>query len=282
MKSLKQAVTESVLFIALAFYSVSANFYVFGVVIDASDNAIADARIVISTAGSGGGDVLDTLYSGANGAFAKDIVYGEDIKRVRYRASKTGYNTLSGMGEVVRDTADLDTIVLGGESTSGVYVFGIVLNTAGNPVNEASVILSSGGGGGGGIIDTLFSDANGTFGENVVYSSMGMQRRIRYEASKSGYLPANGSGEVENDTCDLDTITLRDGVTSSNKVVEISVGKKPDTIQLFTLRGQMLYSGRNCDLDKALSGKITRSQILIVHFRLGNTVLYKNKIQLTQ
>jgi hypothetical protein len=279
MMNFKQAIAATAAIILMTLCSVSANVYVFGVVVDTSDNAVEGASIIISTGGPGGGEILDTLTSGANGAFAEDIVYGEDLSRVRYSASKTGYNTETGMEDVVRDTADLDTIVLRGETISGVYVFGIVVDTADIPVNEARIILKAGGGGGE-IIDTLFSGTDGTFGENVEVS--GMHRRIRYEAWKNGYQTTSGSGEIEQDTCDLDTITLRDGPTAVTNIIRINLGKTPDNIQLFNMRGQILYSGRTIDLNKVLKVNVARSQMLIAHFRLGNTVLYKSKVMVSQ
>ena len=279
MKTFKQFLAVFTATVLFAICTTTANVYVFGVVVDTSDNPVQGASIVISTTGPGSGDVLDTLTSGADGAFAQDVVYNDDLRRIRWRASKDGFNTENGMEDVVRDTADLDTIVLRGQSLRQLFVCGTIIDTSDNPINEAQIVLRSGSGGGGEIIDTLFSGTDGAFAELITITEI--YGRIRYEVTKNGYLPTNGSGEVENDTCDLDTITLRDGITIINNPVLIAFDKKPDNIQLFNMRGQMIYAGRDLDLQKALKGKAARTQMYIAHFRQGKTLLYTGKVVLT-
>lgn len=283
MKGIQHLFVTAMVFIAMLFGTTNANVYVFGLVVDTADNPIADALIIISTMGGpGGGEVLDTLSSGADGKFAKDIVYNEDLERVRYAASKEGYTAANGMGDVVQDTADLDTITLRpGGTPVNIYVFGMVVDTSDNPIADVQIILSTQGTGGIQVLDTLSSGNDGNFAENVEVSEYVF--RINYEASKDGYLTAEGNGNVMQDTCDLDTITLIPGPTPIiNNVVQVTIGTKPNKIKLFNLKGQMLYYGSELDLKKALQGKIARSQMLTVHYMLDNTVLYREKIIFSQ
>lgn len=279
MKDFKHFIIAVAVLIAMAFGSVNADVYVFGTVVDTSDDPIAEVSMIISTTGPGGGEVLDTLSSGNDGNFAKNIVYGQDLERVRYTASKAGYQSETGTEDVVQDSADLGTITLATGSTSEIYVFGMVVDTSDNPIAEASIIISTTGPGGE-PLDTLSSGNDGKFAQSIVVNEN--LDRVRYSVSKDGYRTENGMGDVERDTVDLDTITLRPGPTSIDNVVQITIGKAPNKIALYNLRGQMLYIGHDLNLERVLQGKIARSQALIAHYMLDNTVIYRKKVILTQ
>ena len=278
MKNLQNLIIASAVFTFMAVGSIKANVYVFGTVVDTSSAPIPEASIVISTMkGPGGGEILDTLTSGVDGTFAKDIVYSQDLERIRYTVYKTGYRTVNGREDVVQDTADLDTITMRGGVANTVYVFGMVVDTLDNPLAGVQVILNAQGMGGMQMVDTLTSEADGNFAGNFDIGTPYVFR-INYEASKSGYLTTEGVGNVINDTCNLDTIILEIDPTPIINIVQVTIGKKPNKVKLFNLRGQMLYYGQELDLKKVLQGKITRSQMFIAHYLLDNTVLYREKI----
>lgn len=68
------------------------------------------------------------------------------------------------MKDVVQDTVNLGTITLRpGGSPDNIYVFGMVVDTGDNPINEVRIILSSQGIGGTQVLDTLFSGTDGKY-----------------------------------------------------------------------------------------------------------------------
>lgn len=283
MKNLRNFVIAAAVSITVSVGTINANVYVFGIVVDTFSTPIPEASIVVSTMGGpGGGVILDTLTSGIDGKFAKDIVYSQDLERIRYTVYKQGYRAVNGNKDVVQDTADVGTITLRMGLSNTVYVFGTVVDTADNPLTGVQVILSTQGIGGIQILDTLHSGNDGNFAGNVEISS-GYVFRINYAASKDGYLTAEGNGNVMRDTCDLDTITLRPGPTPiMNNTVLVTIGTKPDRIKLFNLKGQLLYYGQELNFRKVLQGKRAHSQMFIVHYLLDNTVLYREKITFSQ
>lgn len=280
MTNIKHLIAGSMLIASMAITFANANVYVFGIVIDSLKNPIPDVSIIISRM-QGGNQPLDTLTSGTGGKFAQMVVYGQDLMSIRYSASKTGYLTATGMQMVVQDTADLDTIILrNAAAPDSIYVFGLVLDTAKKPVGNVQIVIS-GGMLIGSVLDTLFSANNGTFAQFVKVSQT--FTRVRYIATKNGYLPATAMVNVVRDTANCDTITLRPGlVVSIGTIVRPNTGVGPDRIALYSLNGRLLYVGPVVNANKALKNTISVSQPLIAHYMFDNTVVYTKKVFLTQ
>jgi len=272
-------VVGTMLFLGLAMSSANADVYVFGMVMDTLKNPVAGVQIIISRM-QGGMQPIDTLTSGTDGKFAQKVVYAQNLSSVRYSASKTGYLTATGNADVVRDTADLDTIRLrSAGAPDSIFVVGLVLDTAKKPIADVRIIIS-GGTMSGTILDTLFSTTNGTFAQFVKVTQT--YTRVRYAAYKNGYQPATAMVDVVRDTADCDTITLRPGVTPITSIVQPNTGVRPNMIALYSLKGQLLYCGSELNLNTVLKSTVSLSQPVIAQYMLNNTVLYKRKILLLQ
>lgn len=258
---------------------------VLGTVSDTGGKPVDSAIILITRDTISVSPMSDTIYSGPDGNFSKKIRVNDDAIGVAYAASKRGYQTKYGYGRITGTTCNLGTIVLrkSGSGTRTVHVFGSVFNaTTNQPVNEALVILTTSGN----ITDppdSAYSGNDGSFYKAIKIDSSGISQvapQLQYRLEKEGFLPAHGRERIRTDTVDLGKITITPNPTSIENGNPISFTVAvPNNIAIYSMKGQLIYTGPEMNLEKLINlGIVSRSRPIIISYKLNNEVLFKKKI----
>lgn len=278
-------ITSLVLGIFSSVIGVEKEVTVLGTVADTAGNPIDSAIILISKDTLSTNPKFDTAYTGSDGNFSKEISVNDYAVGIRYAASKKGYQTKYGYGQITGNTCNLGTIVLNksGVGTRTVHVFGSVFNARTNqPVNEALIILTTSGN----ITDppdSAYSGNDGTFYKAIEIDSSGIGQvapMLHYRVERYGFMPASGSERIRTDTVDLGKIDINPDPASieNGNPVSFTVAV-PNNIAIYSLKGQLIYSGTEINLDKlAHLGIIARSRPMIISYKLNNEVLFRKKV----
>lgn len=258
---------------------------VLGTVADTAGNPIDSAIVLITKDSISVNPEFDTAYTGSDGNFSKEITVNDNAIGIRYAVSKKGYQTKWGYGQITGNTCNLGTIVLykSGSGTRTIHVFGSVYDQKTDlPVNEALVMLSTSGN----IVDppeSTYTGTDGTFYKAMEIDSSGVGQvapLLVYRVEKDGYNPANGSERIQKDTVDLGKITIMpDPMPIENgNPVSFTVAV-PNNIAIYSIKGQLIYTGFEMNLDKLIHlGIISQSQPIIITYKLNNEVLFRKKI----
>lgn len=256
-----------------------------GTVSDTAGNPIDSATILITRDTISVNPTFDTIYSGPDGNFSKEVRVNDNAIGVAYAASKRGYQTKYGYGQITGTTCNLGTIVLrkSGSGTRTVHVLGSVFNARTNqPVGGALVILTTSGN----IIDppdSAYSGYDGSFYKAIEIDSSGIGQvapQLLYRVEKDGFLPAQGRERIRTDTVDLGKIDIEPDPTSieNGNPVSFTVAV-PNNIAIYSLKGQLIYSGTEMNIDRLVHlGIISRSQPMIITYNLNNNVLLRKKV----
>ncbi len=167
----------------------------------------------------------------------------------------------------------------GGPAKDIVISGNVVDSVSGDPISDAVVVLLSNAGTGVDTLDTLFTDVSGGFSATVTVADDAMM--VICVVIKEGYVINIGYGMIQSDNVDLGTIKL---ITDTPiKYVNLTGFKKglhaiPNNVVLYSLKGQILYSGTDLSLRSILPHGINRSQPLIAFYKFNNTFVYMKKI----
>lgn len=289
MRQVKLTIMSALGILLLGMFSsaigVEKEITVSGTVSDTAGNPIDSAIILITRDTVSVNPTFDTIYSGPDGNFSKEIQVNDNAIGVAYAASKRGYETKYGYGQITGTTCNLGTIVLrkSGSGTRTVHVFGSVYNARTNqPVNQALVILSTSGN----IVDppdSAYSGTDGAFYKAIEIDSSGIGQvapMLLYRIEKEGFLPAQGREMIRTDTVDLGKIDIEPNPTSIENGNPISFTVAvPNNISIYSLKGQLIYSGAEMNIDRLVHlGIISKSQPMIISYKLNNNVLFRKKV----
>jgi hypothetical protein len=98
----------------------------------------------------------------------------------------------------------------------------------------------------------------------VIVGNSAADRVLTYLVSKNGYFPAFGQQAISGKTLDIGIIRLKSsgqGIIVSNNVIGKPVALH--TVALYSVRGQLLYSGDLKSIDK----KLLRNGIAVAAFK---------------
>ncbi len=286
MKKVNCFFWTTLLFTALLQSSFAQNkeITVTGKVTDTSGTAIPEAMVVL---GSGLTNInTDTVYTGNNGTFNTKVTVNQNAYGIMYRISKSGYNTKSGYGliDTAGNTVDLGTVVLDHGITQDITVTGRVIDSVtGDPIENALVRLSTSLS----IIDTLYdSTYTGSDGKfsHVMNPDMWIQPRLLYLVTKDGYLPNYGIEKIQGTTVALGDIKLqKESVSITHPTTAVKSSNGRGWIALYSLRGQLLYSGKEVPIHHLVSRSvINKAQPIIEVHKRGNKKIYRKNILLRE
>lgn len=252
-----------------------------GTVTDSNGQPIADAIILVTA----DADVInnpfdslisiDTIFSGADGTFSKQITVELNAFLLYCIVAKSGYSMQIKIGTIqLTGVADLGTIVLPVETLVPVTITGRVLDSAtAEPIPEALVIITNSSVILDTIYDSVFTDAQGTFSLETEMGSSGMII-IVYMAMKDGYETKGGYSEATQGTTDLGDILL----VKSTPIIYTPVIKKqiaiPNRVEIYSAAGRLLYSGPQTDVNRLRHLDVMKSQPVILRFKRDTKVLY--------
>ena len=140
----------------------------------------------------------------------------------------------------------------------------VVDSATSTPLGNALVIMT-----GLGSIDTTGNTVrtanNGTFSKRVIVSNSSTLRVLLYTVSKTGYNANGGQATITSKTLNLGTIKLKlIPITSTSVTKQLAIQQRIDNIQVYSLRGQLLYAGPVVATEKILQAQHTP---VIVNFR---------------
>ena len=281
----------SLLVAALLFSASGKDITVTGKVVDTTGAGIAGAIILLTGDAEALNNPLDsnvnidTAYSGNDGSFTKTMTVPDDAFFLFYGVAKSNYKLKLGAGGIspMTNSAALGDIELVTETFIPVTFMGTVKDSVdGTPIPQALVILTTVHGILDSVFDSVVTDAQGAFsvvmeigeGDTGLLAPRGI-----YMAYANGYEAKMGAEVLEGDKIDFGDILL----TKSNIPIIYTptikpFRKIPNNVIIYTMKGQVLYKGREMNLEKILSNGLARSQPVIVHYKLNNTLLYNRKI----
>lgn len=267
-----------------------------GIVIDSSlnvfENPVANAMVILSA-----GKLVDTLnimigqfdtvFTDNKGQFTKIIEINNDIARVLYRVSKTGYITKTGFGLIDDNSniVDMGKIFLSLEQVIKVLVKGRILENGDDivfkPVADAMVLLSKYG-----LViepnyDTVFTDKLGKLSTYVIIKDGTgiLPLQIAYIISKEGYARKSGTGKVVNDVADFGDILIDKlpvSIHHINSIKTTSITQK--RIAIYSLKGQLLYEGSKINADLLRAKGVFNNQTLIITNKQNNKIINTKNI----
>lgn len=222
---------------------------------------------------------FDTVYTGADGSFSRAIHATATQNILGWMVTKTGYQMKYSIYPFTATTTtiSLGTILLAGVNNSvkdTVTVSGTVVDSiTGSPVANALVGMT-------GLLsldttgNTVFTGANGTFSKKVIINNAATARILIYAVAKNGYTPGGGQAAITSKTINLGTIRLKPIVTV---VVArpLATPSRANNLQIFSLRGQLLYAGPVVSAEKVLQ---TRHTPVIMNFRHNDRTINSVKI----
>jgi hypothetical protein len=254
-----------------------------GAVIDKAGNHVSQAMVLLS-----GGVIIDTVnlvngpfdtaYTSNGGKFSKVIEVNNDVSRIVYVVGKKGFRTVRGFGDIVSidNRVNIGTVTLFNAVNKQVTILGSVADSkTGSPVKDALVVVSSSS-----IVvidvDSAHTNREGSFSITIdVENTSVIQPMVSYRVSKKGYFPFEGRTGVIKDTVSVGTIKLIEtGVHI--KYHHTLLTQAPDNIDVYSLQGRLLYSGKAIDNTRILFNRMSRQPVVIL-YKNKNLVLFKMK-----
>lgn len=254
-----------------------------GRVVDGAGNPLSGVTVLLS-----GGVIIDTVYlvngpydsavTDYQGNFSKDMRINSDLFRIIYLAGKKGYRTVRGFKEIIgiSNKVNIGTITLPAPTNRKVTVLGKVVDIkTGAPVTDALVTASSSS-----IVvtdlDSAFTNQQGNFTITIDIDNSGIVKPVvTYGVYKLGYFPKNGTARELKDTVNLGTIKLTDDGTPITQYPVLG-SHKPDNMAVYSLKGQLLYSGKIIDIRKRLIARFGR-QPVVIFYKKDNVLLFQRK-----
>jgi hypothetical protein len=198
-----------------------------------------------------------------------------------YLAGKWGKKAVRGFERIVAidNRVDVGVITLHKGNFDYVTVYGSVMDSeTGKPVEDASVVATSNS-----LVvidvDSTHTDDDGTFSMSIKVERTGVVRpTATYSIGKRGYYFRKGTAGVIGDTIHIGKVELvKDGTPIQLQYQKRVVAMKPDKIEVYSLKGQMLYSGKPLDGTATLYGYFGR-QLCVIHYKKDNQLLGTRKI----
>jgi hypothetical protein len=251
-----------------------------GKVTDTAGTAIPEAMVVL-----GGGIMItgDTAYTGNDGCFNTKINVNQNAYGIVYRISKSGYITKTGYGMIdsTNNTADLGTVALAKGISQKITVTGRVIDsTTGVSIENALVRLSTMQLITDTIYDSAYTDKDGKFSHEMDPSTW-VTPRLLYLVTKDGYQPKYGTANIVGTSVDLGDIRLaKDPVSIAHPNTILKSNITPTGIALYSLRGQLLFSGKEVHLPALVAQGIVNAQPVIAVYKQGNKEIYRKSILL--
>lgn len=253
-----------------------------GSVTDSAGTAIADAMVILSSGISVDPLSADTVYTATDGSFTKKVTVNQNAYGIAYRVLKDGYTTRFGYGAVdSTNIVDLGTIILAKGNSQKITVSGRVLDSiTGTPIEKAMVRLSGTVSITDTVYDSVYTDTDGKFSHEVTVGPwIGIQSRLIYLVTRDGYESKYGNEMIQGTSIDLGDIKLFKNsvsITYNNPTGGTLAGQ--NTIDVFSIKGQLLFSGKESNFKKQLLKNMAHSQPLIIRYRINKKLMYQKKI----
>ncbi len=280
MLKTKQLIGVAAFLSAFFFSSFGKDITVTGTVVDTADNKIEGALVRLTSRMIGLD--YDSVLTDADGKFSKKMTVRDNDRRISYIASKNGYqNAMGNKGIDSSSIIDLGKIVLrkGGGVGRTVTVTGRVVDSGSNePIENARVVLSTIN-----VLnpDTVNTNRSGRFSASVEIPASGSTNPIIiYAVFMENYNPKVGQKAVTLlPMVDLGTIKLIKSSVGINSVPRLKggVSLKPNKLEIYTLKGQMIYSGLIKNHNFPYSLCISPQQPLIIRYKRNDIVLFTQK-----
>ena len=139
--------------------------------------------------------------------------------------------------------------------------------------------------------DTAYTGSDGKISDtvNCFVSWIGdtILLNVNYTASKDKYVEKSGTGEIDtsggimNAKINLGTIELAPEIISIKYFLTPIQKNTANRIAIYSLKGQLLYTGKDINLRILRSKGITRFQPLIICYKLNKIVVAREKITFT-
>lgn len=229
---------------------------------------------------------LDTAFTQSDGKFNKTVLVADNTTMMTYITLKGGYKSKMGNSSIgVNNAVDFGTIALSEETYREIVIIGRVLDSSDNqPIPTALVILSNSSLILDTIYDSVFTSDIGVFSHKMQIGTGGigpLPPQVIYSATKDAYVPKEGYQAGNVDTCDLGDILLAKInipiIYDPYSKIKIS-NVKPNRIEIYSVKGQMLYSGAECNLNKLFHLSIITLQPIIIRYKFNNEVLYSTTL----
>lgn len=272
----------------------STNVTITGKVIDANtSDPISGATVIIST-GFGQGIESDTLKTDSNGEINGSISLDSSAYGIAYSISADGYAISNSYAMVSSNTIDIGTVELTPNSEitpDTVIIKAQVYYTGTETAVENSDLLMYAPSGfeldsfnyDNPDIQTLTSNSEGNIsGYFFVESSNQNQFNIlRYALTLKDSKSNEGTSFIQGDTVDLGVLYIDKPNTPISFNAQIKIDKSQiDQVQVYTLNGQLIYSGKTLDLIKIKNTGISVNQQLLIVEKCKGKILTVLKRQL--
>lgn len=291
MKKIFTIIFITLLSTALLFSALGREITVTGKVVDTNGDGIADAIILLTADAEALSNPLDsnvtidTAFSGSDGSFTKTITVDDNAFALFYGVLTSKYKLKVSAGGInpLTNTSELGNIELVIETFITVTFTGTVKDSlSGTPLPGALVILTTIHGMLDSVFDSVVTDVQGYFAVEMEIGEGDtglLAPRGFYMAYANGYESKMGAEVLEQDKIEFGDILLKKLIDPIiyNPTIK-SFRKIPNNIIVYTLKGQVIYNGREMNLEKILTNRLARSQPVIVHFKRDKTVLYNRKI----
>jgi hypothetical protein len=215
---------------------------------------IAGAKVYLRTTGGGGGTLLDSATSAADGSFT--IAHVQSGIARSLSAQMTGFisktSTVTVIGTAAL-TANFELIAIVYGSITGT----VTDSVAATPIAGAKVYLRTTGGGGGTILDSATTASDGSY--SIAHVQSGVARTLRAQAT--GFVTKNATITVVGTAALVANFALRANTSSilplANKVqtgvpefgisasglIRLNNFVDPGVVSVFDLNGRLLYHG---------------------------------------
>lgn len=254
-----------------------------GKVTDSAGTAIPEAMVVM---GTGLTNYADTAYTANDGNFTKKIMVNQNAYGIMYQISKTGFSSKTGYGIIdSTNTVDIGTVVLSSGISQKITVTGRVIDsTTGDPIEEALVRLSTTLWITDTLYDSVYTDKEGKFSHQMDAGNLtGQQPRLLYLVTKSGYLQKYGLQLIQGVSIDLGDIKLMKDPVSISPTISIKKSQGDGTcMAIYSMKGQLLYSGKKINLNTLIARGIVRTQPVIVSHQQNHEKMNSKKILLKE
>lgn len=229
---------------------------------------------------------IDTSLTQSDGKFTKTMLVASNTAFMSYITFKGGYKSKMGNGRVgSNNTVDFGTIELSVETYRDIVIIGRVLDSASSqPLPAALVLLSNTAFIMDSIYDSVVTTDLGTFSHTMQIGTGGigpLPPQVIYTAMKDTYNPAFGNADGNVDTCDLGDILLSKInipiiYDPTSKITLLNA--KPNRVEIYSLKGQLLYSGANLNVNRLYHLSILSLQPVIIRYKCNNEVLFSTTV----
>ena len=168
----------------------------------------------------------------------------------------------------------------------------VVDSVTGSPIEGAMVILiDANDTSSNPTTDTAYSDSDGKISDTVncyvEWTGNIVLPNVNYTASKDKYVDKSGTGEIDtsggimNTKINLGTIELAPVNISIKHFVTPVQKNSANRIAIYSLKGQLLYTGKEMNLQALRSKGVIRFQPLIICYKLDKIVVAREMITFT-